>query len=73
MYHNDHAPPHVHARYGEYRAKFDIETGALLEGTMPRRAQALVQDWCALHLDELRVDWKLVQNRQAPNKIAPLE
>ena len=27
MYHNDHMPPHFHARYGEYRAKFDIETG----------------------------------------------
>lgn len=73
MYHHDHAPPHIHARYGEYRAKFDIESGALLDGRMPRRAQALVQEWCALYLDELRMDWKLVQNRQPPNKIAPLE
>ena len=72
-YHRDHTPPHVHARYGEYRAKFEIETGALLQGRMPRRAQALVQEWCALHLDELRVVWKLVQDRQPPNKIAPLE
>jgi hypothetical protein len=73
MYHLDHAPPHIHARYGEYRAKFDIETGSLIEGRMPRRAQALVQEWCILHLDELKEAWTLVQDRQPPKKIAPLE
>ena len=73
MYHNDHMPPHFHARYGEYRAKFDIETGKVIEGRMPRRAMALVQEWCSLHLEELRVDWQLAQERQAPNKIEPLE
>jgi hypothetical protein len=42
MFHRDHPPPHFHARYGEYQAKFDIETGQLIEGKMPRRAMA----WC---------------------------
>jgi hypothetical protein len=73
MYHHDHAPPHFHARYGEYRAKFDIESGALIDGRMPRRALALVQEWRALHLDELRADWKLVQDQRPPRKIEPLE
>ncbi len=73
MYHRDHAPSHIHARYGEYRAKFDIVTGELIEGSMPRRAAALVQEWCKLHLDELRTDWQLVQERRVPNKIEPLE
>ena len=73
MYFRDHDPPHFHARYGEHKAKFDIETGKLIEGTMPRRARALVQEWCTLHLDELRADWELVQARKSPNKIEPLE
>jgi hypothetical protein len=73
MYHNDHAPPHIHARYGEYRAKFDIASGTLIEGTMPPRARALVREWCNLHLNELREDWEMVQERRAPNKIEPLE
>jgi hypothetical protein len=58
---------------GEYRAKFDIVSGDLIEGRMPRRAAALVQEWCKLHLDELREDWHLVQERRTPNKIEPLE
>jgi hypothetical protein len=73
MFHNDHPPPHVHVRYGEYWAKFDIETGSLIAGKMPRRATALVQEWCSLHLEELRADWRLVQERRPPNKIEPLE
>lgn len=73
MYHRDHAPPHIHVRYGEFRAKFDIVSGDLIEGSMPRRARALVQEWCSLHLDELREDWQLVQERRPPNKIEPLE
>lgn len=33
MYYNDHAPPHFHARYAEYKAEFAITNGALLAGS----------------------------------------
>ena len=36
IYFNDHPPPHFHARYGEHKAKFDVATGTVLEGSMPR-------------------------------------
>lgn len=42
MYWNDHAPPHFHVEYGEYRAQYLIETLALSRGQLPRRAHALV-------------------------------
>ena len=29
MYWNDHAPPHFHARYGEYEITVDILTGVV--------------------------------------------
>jgi hypothetical protein len=73
MYFRDHPPPHFHARYGEHHAKFAIGSGALLEGTMPRRATKFVQEWHAMHVDELRSAWDAVQSRRLPNKIEPLE
>jgi hypothetical protein len=38
MFFNDHAPPHFHARYGEFEATVDIHTLEALEGELPRRA-----------------------------------
>jgi Domain of unknown function (DUF4160) len=73
MYHGDHPPSHFHVRYAEHRAKIDIESGALIAGQLPRRVLALVREWRELHLDELKHDWELVEQRQPPNKIEPLE
>jgi len=33
MFFNDHAPPHFHARYGEFEATIDIGTSAVLAGS----------------------------------------
>jgi hypothetical protein len=45
FYYNDHAPPHFHAEYAEFEAKFLIDTLELFEGTLPRRARTLVIEW----------------------------
>lgn len=42
MFWRDHAPPHFHALYGEHEALIDIQTLAVREGDLPRRALALV-------------------------------
>jgi hypothetical protein len=52
MYYNDHAPPHLHARYAEYRAEYTIADSTLLAGALPRRAETLVLDWIAIHSKE---------------------
>jgi len=42
MYYNDHAPPHFHARYGDFEAVIAIDTGEVVEGRLPPRFWA----WC---------------------------
>ena len=48
MYFSDHPPPHFHARYGEFQAQIEINTGAILDGFLPRRAAGMVQEWAEL-------------------------
>mgnify|MGYP003290368230 CR=1 FL=1 len=72
MYFSDHAPPHFHVAYGEYRAIIAIETLTLIRGKLPRRAWNLVLDWAELHQAELMEDWSLCQANRSPKPIAPL-
>jgi hypothetical protein len=44
MYYRDHAPPHVHAIYGDEEAVFSIEDGSITDGSLPRRASRLVAE-----------------------------
>ena len=41
----EHNPPHIHALYGEDMAAVDIQTGEVLEGYLPPKALAMVQEW----------------------------
>ena len=45
MYGGDHAPAHFHGLYGEHEALIEIATLAIIRGSLPRRAQALVWEW----------------------------
>lgn len=38
MFFNDHAPPHFHAEYAEFKATVDIGSLRVLEGQLPRFA-----------------------------------
>lgn len=69
---NDHAPPHFHARYGDYEITVDILTG-VVRGKFPKRAVRLVLEWYELHRDELMADWELCRRAEMPKPIAPLE
>jgi len=73
MYYNDHAPAHFHARYGCREIRVDIQTGEILSGEFPTRAQNLVLEWLELHRNELMDDWSLAESRKPLNKIEPLE
>jgi len=72
MFFNDHAPPHFHARYGDFEATIDIETLQVLRGELPSRALILVKDWAMIHREELRADWQLCRANAQPSKIDPL-
>lgn len=73
MYYRDHAPPHFHARYGEFEVVVGIDPVRVIDGRIPRRARGLVFEWAAIHQDELRQGWAQAQQRQPPNRINPLE
>ncbi|MCE5317328.1 MAG: DUF4160 domain-containing protein [Parachlamydia sp.] len=72
MYYRDHAPPHFHAKYGEYEALICNEPPSLLQGSLPPRALGLVMEWASIHRMELLEDWENVVNLKPPKKIAPL-
>ena len=72
MYYDDHPPPHFHARYGEDQAQVLIATGEVLQGSLPRRALGLVQEWAGLHRGELEADWLRAERREPLATIEPL-
>lgn len=67
-----HHCPHIHAQYSGEEGVFDIESGDLLEGSLPRAKMRLVQAWIELHRDDLLADWSLAIKGEATFKIAPL-
>jgi len=73
MFFNEHAPPHFHAEYGEYKAVINIQTLEIMEGKMSRRALELVLDWAELHQAELMEDWELCRKHVEPRPIEPLQ
>ena len=73
MYYDDHAPPHFHVTYAEYRAKVDIGTLELQDGQLPRRVFPLVLEWAALHRSELWADWERARAGLPLELIEPLD
>jgi len=72
MYWEDHAPPHFHAKYGEFEIIVYIDSG-IVEGKFPKRALQHVLEWYELHKPALLNDWLLCQKNQMPEPIEPLE
>jgi hypothetical protein len=73
MYYSDHSPPHFHVTYSGDRAAFHIETLEIIEGSLPRRAAGMVEEWAGLHVEELRKNWELARQGEPLHRIAPLE
>jgi hypothetical protein len=73
MYHDDHAPPHFHARYSGAKASIAINTRAIIDGSLPPRALGLVAEWASKHQDELMANWERARAHLPLLPIAPLE
>ena len=68
-----HKLPHLHAEYAEYDAVFDLE-GDRIGGVFPNKQEKMIQAWIAIHQDELKALWKLVQNKSGEwFKVEPLK
>ena len=68
----DHAPPHFHVWYGEYKVTVTIKDG-IVTGEMPQRALKMVFEWMEVHRDELLIAWEKAQRGETLNYIEPLK
>ena len=73
MYHREHGVAHFHAEYGEHGASYAVSDGSVLGGGLPRRADALVREWAALHRVELLDNWRRAVSHEALTRINPLD
>jgi hypothetical protein len=72
MYHDEHLPPHFHARYAGKEIQVGIADGRV-RGSFHPRALGLVLEWWSLHQHELAENWNLVSDGKEPETIDPLE
>lgn len=74
MFGNDHSPPHFHVVYNEFRANIEIESGEILQGSLPLRQLKYVQLWNDIHKTELLENFENLRAEiQTFKKIKPLE
>ena len=72
MYKDDHYPPHIHARYQDKEARYELD-GKFIEGELPDKKKKLVEAWIVIHEDELKANWELLNNEDKICKIEPLK
>ncbi len=72
IFYDDHNPPHFHAEYGEHEVLVNINTLAILGGSLPARALGMVTEWASLHQRELLAAWERASRLLPPGKIEPL-
>ena len=73
MFFKDHAPPHFHVEYGDFKAVVSIKEPSLLEGNLPDKQFKLVQAWALIHEEELLQNFsELNSNQPKWQKIDPL-
>ena len=72
MFINEHNPPPFHIRYDDYRAIVEIKDGRIT-GSLPPRAQRLIDEWLELHRNELLENWELLRRGEQFKRIKPLE
>lgn len=76
MYYLDtkqHKLPHIHVKYGEREAVYQIPEGNLLEGDLPINKNKLIQAWIEIHKEDLMANWQLAVSGNNLFKIDPLK
>ena len=57
MYFRDHAPPHVHAYFGDEEALITIRDGLLYEGSLPAAKLVVAQSYVQGNTEQLLARW----------------
>ena len=64
--------PHINCIYGDDELVMSLN-GDVIEGSLPKNKQKLVEAWVTLHEDELRANWQLLSEGEGFFKIDPLK
>lgn len=67
-----HHIPHIHVICGDDESVFSLE-GDLMEGIISSSKRKLVEAWIEIHKEELKADWKLLDEGEQYFKIEPLK
>jgi Domain of unknown function (DUF4160) len=62
-----------HAIYSEHEAFIAIETGKVIEGTLPKTAAHLVREWTLARREQLLENWRRARAGEQPERIAGLD
>ncbi|HUZ60831.1 MAG TPA: DUF4160 domain-containing protein [Hanamia sp.] len=76
MYYLDtkqHKLPHIHVKYEEMEAVYQIPDGIFIEGSLPGNKEKLIQAWIEIHKEDLMANWQLAVAGNAIFKIDPLK
>ena len=66
-----HHVPHIHVICGDDESVFSLD-GEKLEGTIQNSKMKLVVAWIEIHKEELKANWKLLEEGEPFFKIEPL-
>jgi hypothetical protein len=73
MFYREHGVGHFHAEYHGELATFTFD-GRLLAGRIrSRTAQRLIEEWAALHRDDLIANWRRIEAGEPLEGIEPLD
>ncbi len=73
MFHDEHNPPHFHARYGDARISIRINDLSIIVGSLPPRALGIVMEWASIHQEELMLNWNRAINYKPLEPVEPLK
>lgn len=76
MYYLDtkqHKLPHIHIKYAESEAVYQIPDGNLVEGFLPANKEKLVKAWIEIHKEDLMTNWQLAVSGNKVFSIDPLK
>lgn len=68
-----HHTPHIYAAYQDFSGVFDIISGEIIEGDLPKNKIKLIVAWIEIHKEDLIADWGLASAGQAVFKIELLK
>jgi hypothetical protein len=63
VYANNHLPPHFHAVHPDFEAQIEIDTLAILRGSLPPAARKQVLEWARANVPKIKIEWTRINPR----------